>query len=63
MSMMEWTPEAVAAEVERRHESAQHSALLRQLREARGPRPSWWRRLRPHQEPDDDQQESDRNVA
>jgi hypothetical protein len=53
MTMLEWTPEAVQAEVDRKHEAAQHSALVRQLREARGSRPSWWRRLRSHPEPDE----------
>jgi hypothetical protein len=47
---MEWTPEAIQAEVERRHEVARHSALVRRLRDSRGPRPSWWRRLRSHED-------------
>jgi hypothetical protein len=46
---MEWTPEAVKAEVDRRHQVAQHSALVRQIRQSQGPRPSWWRRLRSHE--------------
>jgi hypothetical protein len=54
---MEWTPEAVKAEVDRRHEVARHSALVRQLRESHGPRPSWWRRLRTHDESHDDHDE------
>jgi hypothetical protein len=53
IEMMEWTPEAVNAEVERRHEAAQHSALVRDLRAARGQRPSWWRRFRSHPEQDE----------
>jgi hypothetical protein len=50
---MEWTPEAIRAEVDRRHEAARHQALIRELREARGERPSWWRRLRSHGDPED----------
>ena len=53
---MEWTPEAVQAEVDRRHEVAAHSALVRQIRESRGPRPSWWRRLRSHEDDQGDNQ-------
>ncbi|MFL6142431.1 MAG: hypothetical protein ACJ72N_11275 [Labedaea sp.] len=43
---MEWTTEAIRAEVDRRHEVAKHSALVRQVRASRQSRPSWWRRLR-----------------
>jgi hypothetical protein len=60
---MEWTPEAVKAEVERRHEAAKHSALVRQLRDSRGSRPSWWRRLRSHGGPGGDQSDGDRHAA
>jgi hypothetical protein len=50
---MEWTPEAVQAEMDRRYEDARHRALVRELREARGERPSWWRRLRSHPDADE----------
>jgi len=60
---MEWTPEAVQAEVERRHEVARHSALVRQLRDSRGSRPSWWRRLRTHHEPHEDHDEDGGGAA
>jgi hypothetical protein len=60
---MEWTPEVVRAEVDRRHEQARHSALVRQLRESRGPRPAWWRRLRSHSEPDGDRAETEFRAA
>jgi hypothetical protein len=60
---MEWTPEAVQAEVERRHEVARHSALVRQLRDSRGPRPSWWRRLRTHDGPPEDHEDGDEADA
>ncbi|HEU5474578.1 MAG TPA: hypothetical protein VFV67_28360 [Actinophytocola sp.] len=56
---MVWSPELVRAEVDRRHEAARNHAFVRQLRESRGTRPSWWRRLRPHQEPDKDNVETD----
>src|SRR2546421_10768197 len=57
---MEWTQEAIQAEVDRRHEVAQHSALVRQLRESRhGSRPSWWRRFRSHHGPTDDQNDGE----
>ncbi|HEV2778584.1 MAG TPA: hypothetical protein VGX25_04215 [Actinophytocola sp.] len=54
---MEWTPEAIKAEVDRRHEDARNRALIRELRESRGPRPSWWRRLRSHVDHDDGDRE------
>lgn len=60
---MEWTPEAVQAEVDRRHEAAQHSALVRQLREAKGSRPSWWRRLRSHGGSGGDQNDGEKHAA
>ena len=61
---MEWTPEAINAEVERRHEAAQHNALVRQLRESQhGSRPSWWRRLRSHHGPEGDQNDGDSHAA
>ena len=53
---MEWSQEAIQAEVERRHEVAQQYALVRQLRESQhGSRPGWWRRLRSHDGPEDAQ--------
>jgi hypothetical protein len=60
---MEWTPEVVQAEVDRRHAEARHSALVRQLRESRGPRPSWWRRLRSHEDTDAEPGDGDRHAA
>ena len=48
---MVWTPETIKAEVQRRHEGAQHNALIKQLRESGGASPSWWRKLRSHPEP------------
>ena len=61
---MEWTQEAIQAEVERRHEVAQHSALVRQLRDSQhGSRPSWWRRLRSHHGPVDDQNDGEPHAA
>lgn len=53
---MEWTQEAIQAEVNRRHEVAHEYALVRQLRESQhGSRPSWWRRIRSHDGPDGEQ--------
>ncbi|HET9138008.1 hypothetical protein [Actinophytocola sp.] len=49
MIEVEWTPEVVRAEVDRRHEVARHSALVRAAREAAGVRTPWWRRTRPHE--------------
>ncbi|HEV2781445.1 MAG TPA: hypothetical protein VGX25_18845 [Actinophytocola sp.] len=43
---MEWTPEAVKAEMDYRLETARRHAVVRKLREGRGPQPSWWKRLR-----------------
>ena len=61
---MEWTPEVIQAEVARRHEHAEHNALVRQLRESQhGSRPSWWRRLRAHHGPDDDQNDGEQPAA
>lgn len=57
---MEWTQEAIRAEIDRRHESAQHYALVRQVRESQqSSRPSWWRRLRSHPGPDDERNEDE----
>jgi hypothetical protein len=43
---MEWTPEAINAELAYRRGD---QVALRQLREAReNPQPSWWQRLRVH---------------
>lgn len=50
---MEWTPEAVRAEVDRRHEEARQHALVRELRASGRSRPSWWRRLRSHADTDE----------
>lgn len=61
---MEWTQEAIQAEVSRRHEVAHEYALARQLRESRhGSRPSWWRRIRSHDGPDDEQIEDQKHAA
>jgi hypothetical protein len=61
---MEWTQEAIQAEVERRHEVAQQHALVRQLRASQhGSRPSWWRRLRSHHGPEDDQNDGESHAA
>jgi hypothetical protein len=57
---MEWTPEIVQVEVDRRREVARHSALVRALRDSQGARPSWWRRLRSHPEPGDRVDQADR---
>jgi hypothetical protein len=43
---MEWTPEAVKAEMDYRVEVARKHAAVRRLRDARGRQPRWWRRLR-----------------
>jgi hypothetical protein len=43
---MEWTPEAVKAEMDYRIESARRLNGVRQLRAARTTQPSWWSRLR-----------------
>lgn len=43
---MEWTPEAVRAEMDYRMETARRHNVVRQLREGADRRPSWWRRLR-----------------
>jgi hypothetical protein len=51
---VEWTPEVVRAEVDRKHELARRSALVRAARESGGARPSWWRRVRSHQEVDEE---------
>jgi hypothetical protein len=45
---MEWTPEAVKAEMDYRLETARRHAVVRDLRRSRGRHPSWWRRLRSH---------------
>jgi hypothetical protein len=42
---MEWTQEAVRAEMDYRLETARRHNVARQLREGIQ-RPSWWRRLR-----------------
>jgi hypothetical protein len=42
---MEWTQEAVRAEMNYRLETARRQHTVRQLREGTR-RPSWWRRLR-----------------
>jgi hypothetical protein len=61
---MEWTQEAIQAEVERRHEVAQQYALVRQLRESQhGSRPAWWRRLRSHDGPEGEQGEDLKHAA
>jgi hypothetical protein len=61
---MEWTQEAIQAEVSRRHEAAHEYALVRQLRESRhGSRPSWWRRIRSHDGPDDERIEDQKHAA
>lgn len=53
---MQWTPEAVKAEVEYRRETARHGVRPEHLRALRDSRhPSWLRRLRAH--PVTDQQE------
>jgi hypothetical protein len=52
---MLWMPEVMKAEVLRRHERARHNALIRQLRESRRSSSYWWRRLRSHPEPVEDQ--------
>jgi len=51
---MEWTREAVWAEIDRKHELARHSELVRAARAAGGGRASWWRRLRSHDEDDEE---------
>jgi hypothetical protein len=43
---MEWTPEAVKAQMDYRLEDARRFATARQVRKARTRHPSWWRRLR-----------------
>jgi hypothetical protein len=43
---MEWTPEAVKAEMDYRIESARRRNVARELRADRTPQPSWWSRLR-----------------
>jgi hypothetical protein len=43
---MEWTPEAVKAQMDYRLETARQHDAVRQLREARNRQPSWWSRLR-----------------
>jgi hypothetical protein len=43
---MDWTPEAVKAEMDYRMESARRHDVVRELRAARGRQPSWWSRLR-----------------
>jgi hypothetical protein len=43
---MDWTPEAVRAEMDYRLESARRHDVVRSLREARVRQPSWWSRLR-----------------
>jgi hypothetical protein len=43
---MEWTPEAVKAQMDYRLEDARNYAVVRQVRAARTGQPSWWRRLR-----------------
>lgn len=61
---MEWTQEAIRAEVDRRHEAAQQYALVRQLRESQhGSRPSWWHRIRTHHGSDSDQIEDEQQAA
>jgi len=60
---MVWTPETIKMEVDRRHEDAQQDALVRQLRESRGPSRSWWRKLRSHPESIDDQDDGERRAA
>jgi hypothetical protein len=60
---MEWTPELVKAEIERRHAAAKHSALIRQLRETGWLPQPWWRRLRTHRRLDRDQNEPARRAA
>ncbi|MBE1464438.1 hypothetical protein [Kibdelosporangium phytohabitans] len=47
---MEWTPEALNAELEYRRGDLDARRHLREVREARQPR--WWQRLRVHR-PDD----------
>lgn len=43
---MEWTPEAVKAEMDYKLETARRHAVARQARQAKSRQPSWWRRLR-----------------
>ncbi|HEU5472165.1 MAG TPA: hypothetical protein VFV67_16045 [Actinophytocola sp.] len=43
---MEWTPEAVRAEMDYRLETARRHQAVRRLRDSGGRRPHWWQRLR-----------------
>lgn len=43
---MEWTPEAVKAQMDYRIEDARRHHVASQLRKARTRHPSWWKRLR-----------------